>query len=139
MSSPAEVAGLHLVTGGVLEASTGWKLKVGKQTSEPDQLVTMYDTGGLPPNPKWAVDFPTIMAMVRGKPNDYGSAWTKAREVRDSLLGLDSVTIGSDRWVSITCPGDVGFVGYDDAQRPQLSVNFRLIIEPSVTGNREAL
>lgn len=138
MSSPAEVAGLRLdptVVGG----ATGWILKVGKQVTEPDQTVTMYDTGGRTPNPKWAVDFPTIQAMVRGKPNDYGTAWSKAREVRDALLGLDSVTIGSDRWVSITCPGDIGFVGYDDAQRPLLSINFNLIIEPAAVGNREAL
>lgn len=138
MSSPAEVAGAQLgslVVGG----STGWVLKVGKTVAEPDQVIVMYDTGGQAPNPKWAVDFPTIQAMVRGKPNDYGTAWAKAREVRDALLGLDSVTIGSDRWVSVTCPGDVGFVGYDDSQRPMLSVNFRLIIEPSTVGNREAL
>ena len=110
-ASPAEVAGglLSAISGGV----TGWVVKVGKQVAEPDQTITMYDTGGQSPNPKWAVDFPTIQALIRGKPNEYGSAWAKAREVRDALLGIDSQTIGSDIWVSVTCPGDVGMVGYE--------------------------
>jgi len=137
-ASPAEVAGGLLGTS-VVGGSTGWTLKVGKMVGEPDQVIVMYDTGGLTPNPKWAVDYPTIQAMVRGKPNDYGVTWAKARAVRDALLGLDSQTVGSDRWVSIVCPGDVGFVGYDDAQRPMVSVNFRIIIEPATVGNREAL
>lgn len=137
-ASPAFVAGSLLGTS-IVEGSSGWKLKVGKMPDAPNKVVVMYDTGGQPPNPRWAVDFPMIMASIRGDPNDYGPAWIKAREVRDALLGIDSQDVGSDRWVSVTCPGDIGFVGYDDAQRPLLSVNFRLIIEPSAVGNREAL
>lgn len=143
MSSPADVAGDILIGAGLCvlanASDTQWTLKVGKSTGEPDQTITMYDTGGQAPNPRWAVDFPTIQAMVRGKPNDYSATWQRARAVRDALLGIDSVTIGSDRWVSVTCPGDVGFVGYDDSQRPMLSVNFRIILEPSITGNRDPL
>jgi len=144
-NSPADVAGDMLVTGlvvklpGVGVTQADWILKVGKVTSEPDRVVVMYDTPGRSPNPKWAVDFPSIQALVRGKPNDYGATWIKAREVRDKLLGVDSVDVGSDRWVSITCPGDVGFIGYDDSERPRFTVNFSLIIEPSAIGNREAL
>lgn len=137
-ASPAEVAG-SLLSASVVGGSTGWTLKIGKQVAEPDKTITFYDTGGQSPNPRWAVDFVMVQAMIRGEPNAYGPAWAKAREVRDALLGRDSSTEGTDRWVSITCPGDVGFVGYDDAQRPMLSVNFRIIIEPSAVGNREAL
>ena len=137
-NSPAEVAALRLPNT-IVGGSTGWAVYVGKMPPVPDAVVVFYDTGGRSPNPKWAVDYPSIQAMIRGLPNDYGPTWTKAREVRDYLLGLDSVTIGSDRWVSITCPGDVGFIGYDDTMRPSLSINFALIIEPSSVGNREAL
>lgn len=146
-ASPAEVAGGLLVTATLVKLANDdsftpgvdWLLKVGKKVPEPDKTITMYDTGGQTPNPKWAVDYPTIQALITGAPNDYGAAWTKAREVRDALLGKDSFNAGSDRWVSITCPGDVGFIGYDDSQRPMLSVNFRIIIEPAAVGNREAL
>lgn len=138
MSSPAETAAL-LLPNTIVGGSTGWSLYVGKQVPEPDATVTFYDTQGRSPNPKWAVDFPSIQAMIRGEPNSYGPAWTKAREVRDFLLGINSQTINGDIWVSITCPGDVGFIGYDDTKRPSFSVNFNLIIEPSLVGNREAL
>lgn len=146
-ASPAEVAGGLLVEALLVKTANDdsytpadWMLKVGKKVADPDKTVTMYDTGGQTPNPKWAVDFPTIQALVTGAPNGYGDAWTKAREVRDALLGKESFNVtGGDRWVSITCPGDVGFIGYDDKQRPMLSVNFRIIIEPIAVGNREAL
>lgn len=137
-ASPAEVAGAQLPNT-IVGGSTGWLLKVGKTVAEPNKVVVMYDSGGQEPNPRWAVDKPTIQAVIRGDVNDYGSTWLKARQVRDALLGLDSQTIGTDRWVSVTCMGDVGFIGYDDKDRPSFSVNFRLIIEPSETGNREAL
>lgn len=137
-ASPAEVAGLRL-SPAVVEGSTGWTLKVGKTIPTPNKVVSMYDSGGQEPNPRWAVDKPSIQAVIRGDVDDYGPTWLKARQVRDALLGLDSVTIGTDRWVSVTCMGDIGFIGYDDKDRPSFSVNFRLIIEPAVTGNREAL
>ncbi len=142
MASPAKVAGDKLVSLGVCAATDtpgGWTLKVGNMVANPDRVICMWDTGGLPPNPKWAVDFPTIMASIRGLPNEYSATWDKARQVRDALLGLFSQDLGGDRWVSITCPGDIGFIGYDDKQRPELSINFRLIIEPASLGNREAL
>ncbi len=137
--SPADTAGNLLETAGVVKGATGWEIRVGNQVSSPHQLVAMFDTGGQTPNPKWAVDFVMVQALIRGNPNEYGEAWKKAREVRDALLGLESQDIDGDRWVSITCQGDVGFVGYDDKERPTCSVNFRVIIEPSAVGNREAL
>lgn len=137
--SPADTAGNLLETAGLVKGSSGWQIKIGNQTSTPNKLVAMFDTGGQTPNPKWAVDFPTIQALVRSDPNDYSGAWQKAREVRDALVGLESQDIDGDRWVSITGMGDVGFIGYDDKERPTCSVNFRIIIEPANTGNREPL
>lgn len=134
MISPADEAA-NLIT-----AEAGWTILVGKQTATPDQQVAFFDTGGLAPNPKWAVDYVTIQALIRGAPNNYKDAWLKARAVRDKLLGVESYTASSgDRWVSLTCMGDVSHIGYDDRERPLFSVNFRIIIEPAVLGNREAL
>lgn len=139
MISPADTAGQLLEAAGVVKGASGFEVKIGKQTSTPDNLVAMYDTGGQTPNPKWAVDFVTIQALVRTGPNEYKEAWEHARKVKDALLGLESVTIDGDRWVSITMAGDIGFIGYDDKERPTFSANFRIIMEPAVTGNREAL
>lgn len=134
MASPAETLGEFLPST-IVGGSSGWTLYIGNMVTEPDQVVVMYDSGGQNPNPRWAVDFVTVQAMIRARPNSYAAGWAKAREVRDYLLGLDSQVIGSDRYVSVICMGDVGFVGYDDGKRPTFSVNYRIIIEPSVTGN----
>lgn len=140
MASPAEIAGGLLGTS-IVGGATGWQLKVGSFPTTPDKIVQMVDTGGQDPNPRWQVDFVTFQAVVRGAKNDYGSAWLKAREVRDKLLGLDSQTLPSgDRWVSVICRGDIAYVGMDMNERPLMSINFRAIIEPIATeANREPL
>ena len=130
MTSPAVMLS-GLVPNTIVGGSTGWILKVGKLVDSPDQVAVFYDTGGQNPNPRWLVDFSMVMVQVRGTANNYGSTYTKIRQVRDALLGLDSQDVGSDRLVSIICMGDIGFLSYDDAQRPLFSVNFRVIIEPA--------
>lgn len=130
MTSPAVM--LHgLVPTTIIDGATGWTSKIGNMVDQPNQLVVFYDTGGQAPNPRWLVDFSMVMVQVRGASNDYNTAYAKIRQVRDSLLGMDSRDVGSDRLVSIVCMGDIGFLNYDDAQRPLFSVNFRVIIEPA--------
>lgn len=139
MSSPAEQVA-NLLSASVVGGSSGWLLRIGKKDESADRQIIFYDVGGGNPNPKWAVDFISIQALVRGVPDSYGETWTKAREVRDALLGIDSLTLTSgDRLVSITMMGDIAMMGYDTNSRPELSVNFRLIVEPVVTGNRDPL
>ncbi len=128
MTSPAEQLS-GLVPGSVY---TGWQLVIGQMIDKPNKAIVFYDTGGMNPNPRWLVDYNTVMVQVRGEPNSYGAGFTKAREVRDSLLGKDSMNLTSgDRLVNITCMGDVNFLSYDDAKRPIFSINFRTIIEPA--------
>lgn len=138
--SPADVL-MDLLPNTIIGGSTGWVGKVGKLVSTPDQVVAFYDTPGMSPNPKWLVDYPSVQVMVRAGPNKYSGGYTKIRQIRDKLLGFESADVGADRWVSITCMGDAGFLSYDDKERPLFSVNFRIIIEPAPDPltNREAL
>lgn len=140
MASPADVAA-SLVPTSVIGGSTGWSIKIGKLVSSPDKVAVFYDTGGSSPNPKWSLDFVTVQCIVRAPASQYNVGYDKIRQIRDSLLGLESQDVGPDRWVSITCPGDAGFINYDDKERPTFSINFRIIIEPAVSAesNREAL
>lgn len=140
IKGPAEVLGDQLpdtVVGG----TTGWTLFTGKAPAEPHQAVTSFDTGGTSPWPSRLLDFNAVQFQVRGNPGGYAEAYTKAREVKDVLLGLDSQDIGSDRWVSVTMAGDIAYVGEDDKDRPLFSLNFRCIIEPAASQltNREVL
>lgn len=141
MPSPAEMMA-DLLPNTVSEGTTGWKTKIGKLVSEPDKVVVFYDTGGQNPNPKWSLDFPTVQAWIRCPPNTYAVGYNKAKEVRDVFLGIPSQDVaGVGRLVSITCMGDVGFINYDDSNRPSFTVNFRLIIEPDTNAltSREPL
>lgn len=140
MASPADVASNQLPST-VVGGASGWVRMVGFMPSDPDQVVCFYDTPGRNPNPRWLIDYPSFQAKVRGKPNEYGVAWTKAKEVKDVLLGIASQDIGSDRWVSVTGQGEIMFLEYDDKMRPVFSVNFNAIIQPADNAltNREPI
>lgn len=141
MSSPADQIS-DLLPNTIVGGSTGWIRMVGKMPDSPNKVVCFYDTGGLPPNPKWLLDYRSIQVVVRGEPNTYGDTYTKIQEVRDKLLGLDPATLVSgDRIDGITGLGDINFLEYDLESRPKFSVNFRIFWEPATNAltSREPL
>lgn len=119
-----------------------WSVWIGKQPTSPSRAITIYDSGGLAPNPKWLLDYPSVQIKMRGGPNDYDVVYTMARQVRDRLLGIASYTADNgDRIVHVNAIGDVAFTGWDDQSRPEFVFNFRMIIEPAPDAytNREPL
>ncbi len=141
MSDPAEGIKDLLVTAGAgtFNAISGWGIYIGAEPNKPDTIMTINNTGGQPPNPKWLVDFPSIQVMLRGAENGYQALYTKAIEVKDALLGLPSQDLNGDRWVAVNQAGNEAFLGYDDNGRPRFSLNFNLIIEPASGTNRQSL
>lgn len=130
MTSPASVGAKTVITAHA--AVSGWQIEIGVMPDTPDKVIVISDTGGLDPNPKWLIDYPTLQVMVRGNTSGYLDTFTEAKAVKDLLLGLTSQDISGDRWVSITQNGDLMFLGRDEDMRPLFSVNFALIIEPQV-------
>ena len=126
---------------GVFAASSGWGIYIGKGPSTPDTIISIMNVGGTNPNPKWLVDFPSLQTMVRGAENGYQAAWTKATEVKDVLLGLESTDLNGDRWDSVVMLGDIASLGFDENNRVIFSLNWQLIIEPAASGltNRDPL
>ena len=120
-------------------AISGWQIEVGAMPDSPDKVISINDTGGLDPNPKWLLDYPTLQVLVRGSTNGYLDTFAEAKAVKDLLLGITSTDISGDRWVSITQNGDLGYIGRDSDMRPLFSVNFALIIEPQVVANSNRL
>jgi hypothetical protein len=134
MSSPADQLA-SIVPTTVLEGATGWVTKIGKITPEPDKVAVFYDTGGSNPNSRWLLDYRSVQCVVRAPPSEYSTAYDKIQQVRDCLLGITSLTLGSgDRVDGITMMGDIAFINYDDQQRPTFSVNFRVFWEPATNG-----
>jgi hypothetical protein len=116
---------------GTFNATTGWSIHIAKEPAEPHTCITVFDSGGLPPNPKWLLDYPSVQVRVRGAPGAYQAAYTKCVAIKNALLGLNSQDINGDRWVSVTMAGDINTLGFDESNRPMFSLNFRLILEPA--------
>lgn len=123
-------------------ATSGWTIEVGVLPTAPDKVIMISDTGGLDPNPKWLLDFPTLQILVRGIVSGYSTTWTEGKAVKDILLGLSSTDVNGDRWDAVNIVSDLAFIGRDESQRPQFTINFSLIVEPQVPAggsNRSAL
>ncbi len=119
--------------------SSGWQVDIGIMPDSPDKATMISDTGGTDPNPKWLLDFPTCQIMVRGEVSGYLDTFREAKALKDLLLGVDSQDINSDRLVSVTMNGDLGFIGRDETMRPLFVMNLALITEPQVVGNSNRL
>lgn len=107
---------------------TDWTIVISRMRPYPNKMISIYDQGGLPPEPGLDINYPAIQIVVRGEPDGYKDAHTKARRIRDELLGMPSTTVNGDIWASVTMSSDILFVGYDDNERPLISLNFQLII-----------
>jgi hypothetical protein len=106
----------------------------------PNTVITIYDTGGSAPNPKWTLDFPSLQVRVRGAKGGYVAAYEKINRIKDELLGLTPQVIAGDSWRSVTVQGDIISLGYDNEERPLLVLNVELIVETGIgDGNRTVI
>ncbi len=139
--NPPSVEFKNMLTAHV--GTSGWQLEISTLPDTPDDVIMISDTGGIEPNPKWLLDFPTVQVMIRGSANKYIDTFREAKAVKDIILGIASFTSADgDRWVSLTQNGDMAFIGRDDGMRPLFSINFAIILEPQVPAagsNRLAL
>jgi len=122
-----------LVTAGVgtFNASSGWSINIGRSPVTPDTIILITETGGLPSNPAYLLDFPNVQVKVRGNASGYLAALNKMHEVNDVLLGLPSQDVNGDRWDSITQLTNVAHLGYSENQQPLFAGNYALIVEPA--------
>lgn len=116
-------------------ATSGWQIEIGAMPPTPDKIIMLSDTGGLEPNPKYLLDFPTVQAMVRGVVSGYLATSREAKAVKDLCLGTDAFVHEGDRIDGIIQNGDLAFIGRDESNRPLFTINFALFVEPQVVGN----
>ncbi len=126
---------------GVFEAASGWSIHIGRMPKSPNQIILITASGGLPANPRYLLDFPSIQIRTRGTPADYEESKAKLQDIKDYLLGITSKDVDGDRWVSITLGSDIIFLGYDENERVDFALNLRFITEPAAPAvtNRVAL
>lgn len=124
---------------GTFAATSGWALAISREPEDPDTTVTVYDVGGLTPDPKWLLDYPSVQVRVRGSPNGYVAGMRKAIDVKDALLGVTPQVINGNNIRGIVAIGDIAFISYDEQRRPIFTQNWRLTVQPVIGTYREAL
>lgn len=122
-----------------LQPDADWACYVGKLPDAPTKCISISDTGGLPSEPKWLLDYPTVSVLLRS--DAYDTGWSKMKDIREAILGLAPQSIGGDFWSGVIAIGNMAFIGYDPKDRPMFSANFRLYVEPaaSTVENRQPL
>ena len=142
MTTPAEdIAQILIDDGeGLAGAQTsGLSVFISLEPASPDQSISVFDTGGLAPNPKFALDQPTMQVRVRGARGDYPGAYAKAQSIKNTLLGITSRLVNTNLYVGIYAVGEPFSLGDDDSGRPIIISNWRTFQEPSALGNRVAI
>ena len=124
---------------GGLQEAADYDIYAGPVPPTRDALIGIVRGPGASPNPRWLLDFPSVQVRVRGNKEDYLGTHIKAQAIKDALLGIESVTVNGDRWVSTTMPTDIIDLGRDSSDRQEFALNFDLIIEPATGLNRIAL
>jgi Bacteriophage minor capsid protein len=128
---------------GVFQPSAGsndWHIIISRIKPNPDKMIVIYDTAGLPPEPGLDINYPGIQIVVRGMPNGYKDTSVKSKRIKDEFLGMPKTTVNGDIWASVTMTSDIIWLGYDENERPSFSLNFQLIVHQGDLANshREA-
>lgn len=117
--------------------TSSWPIFIGSEPDNPNECITLYDTPGSSPNPKFLLDYPRFLARVRSL--SYEQGFAKAQELKEALLGLPSQDHDGIRLVGIWVVTDTHFLKADERGRSIFVNTWRMIVEPSEGVNRQPL
>jgi hypothetical protein len=103
----------------------GTDIFVSTMPSEPDNCVCLYDTGGFPQE-RYDYEKPTIQIRIRN--NSYVNGYNQARDLK-YLIGTgdyNNSTINGIKYVLIRPSSDILYLGKDEHNRFQFTVNFQI-------------
>ena len=135
MTSAAE--GLKAILEGEGVFAGNWYPRIGGLGTA-DWCVSLIDSGGRGGEVKVAIDYPSVQVLVRGSSSTgaYSATVAKAQEIYDTLMGIDTPRADWANLTSCVAISNPVWLGKDDKDRPQFSLNFRLIVTPENVGNR---
>lgn len=128
--SPWAFFGAGIWGGASAGGNPNWPVVVGKLPPTPQAVIAVVSTGGVQPNPKYLLDYPSVQVLVRGAANGYKAARMQANAIKNLLLGFPSQEVNGDWWDIVLVIGDIATLGFDDNNCPMFSLNFALTIEP---------
>ena len=118
-----------LVADTVLGLTVGATLYVGKEPMTPDNVVTVYDSYGFPPqltfNPKEEpYYYPAIQIRVRNR--DYRTGYNLAHRIMVSLHGRAQQTWNGTLYTVIYSTSGVALLDWEDTGLCRFIINFNL-------------
>lgn len=124
MSSAAHAIAVYLdgLSIATFRTSTGWRLSIGNEPTEPPNCVTVYDTGG----EGWdtdQLDITTDTVQVRIRAVNYIDACEKCNEIEQALKRATFVHEGKN-YFSIRQMGGKNHIGFNDQNRTLVTLNF---------------
>ena len=138
-SSPAKIVStwLRLMSlGSNPDNNTDWPVTYGSQPTDPDNIITVYNTVGRQDGRLMAtgevIQHPGIQIRIRATDEDTG--WGKAKELCDALDALTRVDVATDEGVATiqnaSRVGDIIPLGNDrETQRQLFTINLVVTIK----------
>jgi minor capsid protein len=142
MNSPAVELAQFLDSEGIVDDFGGdgpFSVHVSREPDQPDDVVTLYDTGGGDPASLDGIELrrPTIQVRVRAR--DYEAAYEQQAAIFEKLAQPHAVddgeplerTIGSARYLSVNLIADILSLGRDENDRHRLVANYQIERQPA--------
>jgi hypothetical protein len=106
----------------------GTNLFIGKEPSEPDETVTIFDTGGFPDQLTLTrgenYEYPSIQIRVRG--NSYPDGMALGLLIKDALHGRANESWNGTLYTVIYAVNGPAFLDWDASDRARFIINFNL-------------
>ena len=121
--SPAHELALYLESEGV--GTFAQDIHVSREPAAPDNVVTIYDTGGsAPANYDIELRQPTIQVRVRN--TSYPNAVAKQEEIFAILNAIKTQVIEGSTYLGVWMTTDILSIGRDDNDRHLLTANYQV-------------
>lgn len=124
MNSPAVDIATILETYSI--GTIGDDIHISALPDKPDACISVYDTGGFAPQSSYKYDYPTVQVRIRGTIGGYVTGYSKAESIKNLLHDLHGQSWGVSWYIGVWAMSDILFLGHDDKNRPEFSVNFRI-------------
>ena len=124
MLSPATVIANYMQAQGI--GTIGTDLSIGGVPERVDSVISVVDSPAhASPHPNVPEESPTVKILVRER--DYDAGYSQCKAITDLLQSLPSQDIDGKRVISCLAVGSPNWLGWDDNNRGQWSMNFNLI------------
>jgi hypothetical protein len=115
-------------------AVPGTNLFIGIMPETPDVCVALYEYAGAAPLEVFrdmgeTLERPSVQVIVRSSRNDYPTARTLIKNVRDTLTNITDETINGVRFLRVNQISAINAVGTDANDRPEFTLSLQVVVE----------